>query len=417
MIHMLNPTETILTPEERLSWFHEARLGLFIHWGPYSVAGRGEWVMNRERISKQEYQNWFVSTWKAEAYDPIQWVELAKASGAGYVVLTARHHDGFCLWDTKTTDWNSVEMGPKQDLVASFVEAARKADLKVGLYMSAADWTHPDYPGAFHRDWPSEEDWESDEARKRFVRFYQEQTRELMTNYGTIDLLWWDGCFPGCLEGADTNRMVRELQPNILINERNGEGFDFRISEQIVRSKPGAWEASLTLNRNWGWHAGDAKWKTSDDVIMYLLDAAGEAGNLLINIGPRGDGSIPEKGVDILRDAGEWISRNRESISNSERHEFSWNNSCKITVKDQTVYLHFHSDPGSRFCWAELSNRVRSARLLSTGESIPFTQEGHRIWLDFPFEHLPDHPITTVALEVEGTPAPTSSRTTFWIPE
>ena len=373
--------------------------------------------MNRERMSKEEYLDRVVSKWDAENYDPARWATLARQAGAGYIVLTARHHDGFCLWNTGTTTWNSVELGPKRDLVEPFVKAARAEDLKVGLYMSAADWTHPDYPGAFHRDWPEEEDWKSEEARQRFVAFYREQTRELMTRYGTIDLLWWDGCFPAPLDGEETNRMVRDLQPNILINERNGAGFDFRISEQSVNQKPGAWEASLTLNDNWGWHAGDTKWKTTEDVLAYLLEAASGAGNLLINIGPKGDGTIPERGHEVLKQVGDWLSRNKESIANSERNEFSWNNSCKITVKGNRVYLHFHCDPGPRFCWAELSNKILSAHIVSTGEPVSFEQEDHRLWLNFPEGGLPERPITTIALEVEGTPTPTTPRTSFWIPE
>ena len=254
------------------AWFHEARYGLFIHWGAYSTAARGEWVMNRERIPLEEYTKKYVDPFTAANYDPRQWARVAKDAGMKYMVLTTRHHDGFALWDTKTRDFNAARLGPKRDLVRPFVEAARAEGLKTGSYYSVADWTHPDYPGPFFRDWPRE--FKDEVSRQRFIKYYRAQLEELFTQYGPIDILWYDGCIPGPLDGAETNARIKKLQPHVLINERNGEPFDFRCSEQSLKAKEGAWEACMTLNENWGWHAGDSNWKSASDMIRMLVTTA-----------------------------------------------------------------------------------------------------------------------------------------------
>ncbi len=401
-------------------WFNESRFGMFIHWGAYSVAARCEWVMNRELIGKEEYTQKYVDNWHAEKYDPSAWAELARESGMGYMVLTTRHHDGFALWDSKVNKWNAARLGPKRDLVAPYVDAARKAGLKVGLYYSPASWTHPDYPGPFCRDWPNDKEWKSEAARKRFVEYYRSELRELMTGYGKIDYLWFDGCIPGDLEGKETLKMVKKLQPGMLVNDRLGKPFDVQCSEQAIKpAEPGQnWEACLTLNGSWGYHAGDTRWKGPVDVVDMLLTCAQSAGNLLLNIGPKADGTVPEKSVKILREAGKWIVRHRECISNSERHPFSWGCTARpITAKGNRVYLHFINDPCGSFCWAEVKNKVLSAKLFNTGTPIDFRQNGGRLIIDKIPHPLQDSPATTIVLELDGKPEALTGQTTFWIPE
>jgi len=405
----------------KANWFNEARYGMFIHWGAYSVAGRGEWIMNRERIGKEEYTKKYVDNWHAEKYDPAAWAKLAKDSGMGYMVLTTRHHDGFALWDSKVNPWNAAKLGPKRDLVAPYVKAVRKAGLKVGLYYSPASWTHSDYPGPFFRDWPGEKDWKDAASKKRFIDYYRAELKELLTGYGKIDYLWFDGCIPENIDGDATLKMVKKLQPGILVNNRLGKPFDIKCSEQTINpaKEPGqAWEACLTLNANWGYHAGDSRWKGPVEVVEMLLTCAQSAGNLLINIGPKGDGGVPRKSVEILRDAGKWISRHRGCISNSERHPFSWNCTARpITAKGGKVYLHFLNDPCGEFCWGELKNKVLSAKLMKTGRKVSFRQEGDRLFLEKLPVPLPDSPATTVELEIKGRPEAVTGQTTFWIPE
>lgn len=403
----------------KMDWFHEARYGMFIHWGAYSVAGRGEWIMNREMISKEEYTEKYVNNWKAENYDPKQWADLAAEAGMKYMVLTSRHHDGFALWDTKATDFNAARLGPKKDLIAPYVEAVRGAGLKVGLYYSPAAWSHPDYPGPFFRDWPGAEDWASEEARQRFIEYYRTEVNELLRNYGAIDVLWYDGCVPQNLDGEETNTSLQQDFPDLVINERNGKPYDYECSEQAI--KPAAsgmpWEACMTLNGHWGYHAGDHDYKAPVDVITMLLTTAKSAGNLLLNVGPKPDGTIPVESIDILKESGQWVRRNRESITNSDRCELSWNNVSMMTCRGNTVYHHFRHHPGRTFCWAEVSNDVKRAWWLATGDEVTFRRDrqGRIIFEDLPLER-PDDPVATMAVELDGEPRPITARTTFWIP-
>jgi len=400
---------------EPLKWFHEARYGMIIHWGPYSVAGRGEWVMNRECIPHKDYAEKYARNFKAERYDPAAWAALAREAGMKYMVLTTRHHDGFCLWDTATSDYHAGRLGPGRDLVGPFVEAVRAAGLKVGLYYSVADWRHPDYPGAHERDWPTK--WPDPEAWRRFDAYYRSQLAELLTRYGKIDVLWYDGAIPAPPAGAEpVNPWVKSLQPQILINERNGEPFDFRCSEQSLNAKAGAWESCMTLNGNWGYHAGDRDWKSARQVIHMMLTAAKSAGNLLLNIGPRADGTIPDEAVQILRRAGDWLRRNGEFLPNSSRSPFSWNNSSTVTTRGNTVYIHLTHSPGQEYCLTDIANKVLSVRHVDGGKPVRFEQKGRRLFLrDLPCP-LPDPIATTLAVEVEGEPRTVAAQTTFWIP-
>ena len=400
------------------SWFNDARYGMFIHWGAYSAAGRGEWVANRERISKSDYTALCVDRFHAENYDPSAWAALAKESGMGYAVLTARHHDGFALWPTDAGDFHAGRLGPKRDLVGPFVEAFRRAGLNVGLYYSPADWFHPDYPGPYFRDWPGNNDWSSDEARLRFIAYYRAQLVELMTRYGKIDYLWYDGCIPDNLQCREVNEEILRLQPDIIINERNGEPSHVSICEQAIKAaKPGvAWEACMTLNDNWGYHAGDTNWKTARQVIQMLTDTASKAGNLLLNVGPRSDGTIPAESAKILREAGDWLRKNGESIYGSSRSPFTWSNWGRVTSKGSRIYLHIWNSTGPELCFAELKNKVRSVRILDIGESVAFEQTDERLVLRGLPVPLPDPIATTLVIEVEGESETLTPQTTFWIP-
>lgn len=398
------------------SWFNQARYGMFIHWGPYSVAGRGEWVANRERIPLQEYTEKYVQNFRAEKYDPAEWVELARQGEMKYLVLTARHHDGFALWDTKTSDFNARKIGPGRDLVRPYVEAVRAAGLKVGLYYSVADWFHPDYPGSYCRDWP--ERWPDENRRKRFIAYYHAQLEELMTQYGKIDLLWYDGCIPSPTDGETINSRIKELQPHILINERNGTPFDFHCCEQAIKPSPSGtdWEACMTLNTSWGYHSGDNAWKSSQDIIRLLTETAAGAGNLLINIGPKGDGTVPEESRQIILGAGEWLNRNGEFLCHSTRSPFTWNNWGRITTKENRIYLHVFNSTGSELCVTDIQNRILSARYLDGGQPIPFSESDGRLVLHNLATPLTDPTATTIVLEVEGHPTTSARQTNFWIP-
>jgi len=399
------------------NWFNKVRYGMFIHWGAYSVASRGEWIMNRELIPHEEYRRLYAENFHAEKFDPADWAAKAKRWGMGYTVLTTRHHDGFALWNSDVNPFNAAKLGPKRDLVAEYVRAVRNAGLKVGLYYSPANWSHPDYPGAFFRDWPGKNDWKDEAARRRFVEYSRAELRELLTRYGKIDYLWFDGCIPENIDGDETIQEIRNLQPDILINNRLGNPFDVKVCEQTINppKEIRLWEACMTLNSNWGYHAGDRRWKAPEDVIGLLLQCAKDGGNLLLNVGPKADGTIPQESIDILEEVGKWLAANRESVSESELHPFSWNCTARpITRKGNRIYLHFINAPGSEFCWGELKNKVKRAFWLDNGENVTFEQCGPRLFL----RNLTHRcPCRTLVLEVEGVPETNISQTTFWIPE
>jgi alpha-L-fucosidase len=393
---------------ESLKWFNEARYGLFIHWGMYSVPARGEWVMNRERIPKDEYLARYAAKFTAKNFNPAQWCEMAKKAGMKYIVLTARHHDGFCLWDTKTTSYSAMNYGPKKDLIKAYVAAARKAGLKVGFYYSVGDWTNPDYTTTFDRDWPSK--FKDDATWKRFANYYQSQVKELMSNYGKIDVLWWDGCvLGGNLPGENINETVLKMQPGILINDRNGGPFHYKTSEQKIVAGSGteAWEACFTLNENWGYNATDKSFKSPKDVLTKLITCAASGGNLLLNVGPKADGTIPQESLAILAKTGDWLRRNNAFLANSERNGFEkrFNNSVLVTTKGDKLYLHFlfpSTEPD--FCYAEIQNKVKRIYFLDGGKEVKFKQAGNRLFLFDIKKDMRDELINTVVVETEGKP-------------
>jgi len=257
----------------RLKWFREARFGMFIHWGLYAQLGRHEWVMNRERIPVEEYEK-LAATWKPRPNAPREWAMLAKRAGMRYMVMTTKHHEGFCLFDTKHTDYNAARRGPGRDLVAEYVEAARAEGLRVGFYYSLMDWHHPDGARCL----------KNEAARRRFVDYTHGLVRELCTNYGKIDILWYDVAWPLDAEGwesAKMNAMVRELQPDIIINNRSKLPEDFQTPEQhITPAEEGRmWESCMTMNDSWGYTPIDTNWKSAWRVVAMLRQAAAGGGN------------------------------------------------------------------------------------------------------------------------------------------
>ena len=328
-----------------------------------------------------------------------------------YVVLTTRHHDGFALWDTGTTDYNAAQIGPKRDLIEPYVEALREHGLKVGLYYSVADWSHPDCP-AFERDWPQE--WVREEARKRFVSYYHAQLQELMTQYGQIDLLWYDGCTPQPLDGDVINTKIKQWQPGILINARNGEPCDFAISEKSLKAKEGRWEVCFNVNDSWGYHQGAQMWKSFKEMLLMLLETAKNAGNLMLNLGPMACGTMPPQGVNSLKAVGQWLKANAELLPESTRSPFTLNNCSIVTTRGNCVYLHLHRDPGDEYCFADLANRVIIVTQLDNGKVLEFTQHADRLFITGYTRPDAQH-ITTLRVEVDGEPKTLKQQTSCWI--
>jgi alpha-L-fucosidase len=389
-----------LTPppnhDRRIQWWRDAKFGMFVHWGLYSVLGRHEWAMEVEGIPVSEYEQ-LAKQFKPKPNAARAWAALAKKAGMKYMVMTTKHHEGFCHFDTKLTDYCAPKQGPGRDLVKEYVEAARAEGLRVGFYYSLMDWHHPD--GARCAT--------DEAARRRFVDYIHGQIRELMTNYGKIDILWYDVNWPLDVKGWESqkmNDMVFQLQPDILVNDRNGLPGDFGTPEQEVRAEQRDWESCMTMNESWGYHRADDNWKTPKDVVRNLVTCSRDGGNYLLNIGPKPDGSIPEESVRILTAAGKWTSRYGETIYAMPRCDVKSSLFANFTRKDNTLYMHVHFWPGSTVALGGLTTKVKSAKLLPGGKDVPFKQEDFRVQFTGLPEKAPDDPVSVIAIECESEP-------------
>jgi alpha-L-fucosidase len=314
------------------------------------------------------------------------------------MVLTTKNHDGFCLWDTKTTKFNSLNAPCKRDIIAEYVESARAEGMKVGFYFSIFDWHHPD----------GERCMDDEAARRRMVDFTHEQIRELLTQYGKIDLLWYDGSRPNLgakgWESERMNKMVFELQPDIIVNNRNALQGDFGTPEQKIVAEERAWESCMTLNQSWGYHAGDDEWKTPKEILGNLALCVRDNGNYLVSIGPRTDGSVQTEAIESLSRIGEWMSRNGACVWGCERSKVTRHQYAGITRKGNTLYLHVHAWPGSEVRIGAMVTKARSASFLATGKEIKFDQNADRIRFYHLPKKAPDSPVTVIAVEFDSEP-------------
>lgn len=400
------------TRAQRMAWWHQATFGMFIHWGLYSVIGQHEWALEVEGVPILQYEK-LAKNFKPRPHAARDWARLAKRAGQKYMVMTTKHHEGFCHWDTKLTDYCAPRQGPGRDLVREFVDAAREEGLRVGFYYSLMDWHHPD--GAKCK---------ADEAaRCRFVDYTHGLIRELMSNYGKIDVLWYDVDWPLTPEEWESekmNQMVFDLQPEIIVNNRNGLEGDFSTPEQEVRAAQSgrAWESCMTLNDSWGFNRYDDAWKAPKTIVANLANCARGGGNYLLNIGPEPDGSIPPESVTCLEAVGKWLETNGKAIYGCDRSEFSWNVNANYTRHGNTLYVHQQYWPGHTPAadWLEyyqpqsviaiggLKPNVRSARLLKTGQKVEFSQDEFSFRLTgLPLE-APDQPATVIEIECDGEP-------------
>ena len=365
--------------EERMKWFHQARFGMFIHFGLYALHGRGEWVMFNERIPAQEYAK---LAWKfnPRKFDASAWANLAVQAGMKYMVLTTRHHDGFCLFDSKASDFTAPKTAAGRDLVAEYAAACRKAGLKVGFYYSLLDWRFPGYfePGRYV------------ESRDAMIAQFHQQVRELMSNYGKIDVLWYDGGWvahgqAGITDQAtfwrskEVNDMARQLQPHILINNRSGIEEDLDTPEQhVTASKPGrGWESCMTIGDScgWGYVRNSPNMKTVPQLLQHLVTAAAGEGNYLLNCGPQPDGAIRKEEAVRLRAMGKWVKVNGEAIYGSQRCELHGGMIGRWTRKDNVGYFHIFRWPGQEAVAPLVATKALWAKLLSTGGNVKVRQE------------------------------------------
>ena len=400
------------TRAQRMAWWHEAKFGMFIHWGLYSVIGQHEWALEVEGVPIPQYEL-LAKHFTPKPNAARDWARLAKRAGQKYMVMTTKHHEGFCHWDTKLTDYCAPQQGPGRDLVREFVDAARAEGLRVGFYYSLMDWHHPD--GARCKT--------DEEARRRFVEYTHGLIRELMTNYGKIDILWYDVDWPLTPEQWESermNQMVFDLQPDIIVNNRNGLEGDFSTPEQHIQAAEAgrAWESCMTLNDSWGFNRFDDAWKTPKTIVANLANCARGGGNYLLNIGPEPDGSVPPESVAVLQSVGQWLDTNGKAIYGTDRGNFGWNTNANYTRRGNTLYIHQQFWPGHTPAadWLSfyqtqaviaiggLKPNVISVRILKTGEKVDFIQDEFSLRVTGLPLTAPDQPATVLEVVCDGEP-------------
>ena len=399
--------------EKRLEWFRDARLGIFIHWGVYAVDGIDEsWSFFNGYVSYEDYMKQ-LDGFTATRYDPKAWAELIKKSGARYAVLTTKHHDGVALWDTRQNDLSVVEKTPAgRDLVAPFVKALRKKDLRVGLYYSHLDWSHPDYP--IHTR--TQRRYDADPRRwERFLAFREGQLRELTQQFKP-DLLWFDGDWENKKEAWRSGALRDSLlawHPEVILNSRiNGYG-DYATPEQGLPIEPpaGAWELCMTMNDSWGFQDNDHNYKSPYQLVRIFADVLAGGGNLLLGIGPQADGSIPAVQENTLKELGRWTHKHAEAVFGTRAgipagHFYG---PTTLSKDRQTLYLFVPHRPSGPVVVKGLKNGINRIRIVGNGTKIKPQIMGKQYWSEVPgilYIDVPegeaDELMTVIAIQLKG---------------
>jgi alpha-L-fucosidase len=399
--------------EKKMAWFEDAKLGIFIHWGIYAVNGIDEsWSFHNGYISYEDYLKQ-LDGFTAENYDPEYWAKLIKESGAKYTVITSKHHDGVALWDTKQSDLNVVDKTPAgRDLIKPFAEAVRKEGLKLGLYYSLLDWSHPDYPN-FTRD---SSRYKSDSLRwNKFVQFNFAQIKEI--SEFNPDLYWFDGDWEQSAEkwrAKEIREMILSKNPNAIINSRLQGYGDYATPEQgvpIDKPKERYWELCLTMNDNWGYQQNDKNYKTPNQIIRIFTDCISKGGNLLLDIGPKADGTIPDEQVNILKELGRWTKKHAKAIYGTRAGiDCKYFNGYSTLSKDgKTLFLFIDNNPTGPILVKGLINKVNRIWVVGNGTKLSHKVIGKVSWskkpgllyIDLPDDVL-DKNVTVIALQLDG---------------
>jgi len=393
--------------EKRVKWFRDAGLGLFIHWGLYSLLGHGEWAQWREDIHPLEYAK-LADKFNPRKFNAKTWAKLARDMGARYVVLTTRHHDGFSLWDSYVSEYTSMKTAAKRDFVAEYVNAMRNEGLKVGLYYSLMDWSWPVFNMKHAEKDPLA--WQKFAEKgpaydpkgwKVFVKYVHEQVRELMSNYGKIDLLFYDGGWNQTAaqwQSRKLNSMVRSLQPQILINDRAVTREDYTTPENEIplhlEPRKAPWEVCYCVNDTWGHIPSDKNYKTARQCIHSLLRVRSAGGNLILNAEPKGNGAMTVQFTKIMQHLGQWIKKNGESIYNCRLAAmadhatgfFSQPGLVTANPAKNRAYYHILRWLGGNEHCVKIDAQITSAKFLHDGRKLNFSRKGRMIC----FHDLPD---------------------------
>ena len=398
--------KTATKPDPRAKtaeWFQDARFGMFIHWGLYSMPARHEWIRNIEQMTDERYQVYF-DLFNPDLFQPREWAKKAREAGMKYFVITTKHHEGFCLWDSKYTDYKAPNTPAGRDLLREVVDAFRAEGLRVGFYYSLIDWHHPDFVTdnriGPYRNLPPEEMAKRNKGRDmhRYAQYMRNQVTELLTNYGQIDIMWFDFSYPGtdATTGKGHNEwesekllaLVHKLQPQALVDNRLDippDRFTIVTPEQYTPAAPivddeghtALWEGCQTFSGSWGYHRDEMTWKSSEMCVQMLVDHVARGGNLLMNVGPTSRGFFDDRAVSRLEAYAKWMSRNSRSIYGCGVAPFPQADGCRYTYNPKTkrLYVHIYSWPFQRLYLPGLSGKIRYAQLLEDGSEITFTED------------------------------------------
>ena len=423
--------------DTRLDWWREARFGLFIHWGLYATlegeyagnTNHAEWIRTTAQIPVEEYDK-LLNDFNPVKFDADEWCRMAKDAGMKYIVITSKHHDGFALFDSEVSDFDVMSTPFKRDIMAELADAAARHGLKMCWYHSIMDWHHPDYLP--RRGWEAGDRPATGANFNDFREYLHNQVAELLTNYGPIGVMWFDGEWEATWDREMGNELYKHclsLQPNTIVNNRvskgrggmagmtTGLGFagDFGTPEQEVPDTgfPGVdWESCITMNRHWGWNRADTQWKSNSDLIQMLIDIASKGGNLLLNIGPKPDGTFPDNAIERLAAIGDWMDVNGEAIYGTDASPFTDLSWGRCTMRESadgsttTLYLHVFDWPEDQVLVVPgLGNEPLNSHILGSEHSVTITRQAG---VGDTFLLLPGSPVhdasTTIALEIRGTP-------------
>ncbi|MCF7918829.1 MAG: alpha-L-fucosidase [Candidatus Cloacimonetes bacterium] len=406
-------TREIISGNSKMQWWQEARFGMFIHWGIYALAARHEWVKNYEKMTDADYSRYF-EHFEPDLFEPRQWAQTARKAGMKYFVITTKHHDGFCLWDTKYTDYKSVNTPAGKDLIAEVVTAFRAEGIKVGFYYSLLDWHHPHF--TIDRNHPQLEMPELDAVNQQrdmkiYAEYMRNQVTELLSNYGKIDYMFFDYSYPEGKDGKGHKdwesekllQLVRELQPEIIINDRldlmtNVGGWDFITPEQYkpakwpeINGKRVFWETCQTFSGSWGYYRDETSWKSIRQLLILLIETVSKGGNLLLNVGPTARGNFDQRAVDRLNLMGKWLGLHKRAIYGCTQapEDLSCPENCLLTFKAETnrLYIHILEWPLEKLILPNYRGKVAYAQLLHDASEIRFAQP--RVWSVVPENFTP----------------------------
>lgn len=394
------PKETEAQKTQRMKWWTDARFGMFIHWGLYALPARHEWVKNRERITSEQYQKYF-ETFNPDLYNPKEWARMAKEAGMKYVVLTAKHHEGFCLFDSKYTDYKSTNTPFGRDIIKEYVEAFRAEGLKVGFYYSLIDWHHPDY--IIDSNHPQRQDSDTAYARlnkgrdmNKYREYMKNQVRELLTNYGEISIIWFDFSFPGKngkghddWDSENLLKLARSLQPGIIVDDRLDlkdveGGWDFTTPEQVkvtkwpeVNGKRVPWETCQTFSGSWGYYRDETSWKSPAQLIELLTESISKGGNLLLNVGPTARGVFDYRAQERLKAMGDWMRYNNRSVYNCTEAPagFTAPANTLLTYNPSTkrLYIQLLVYPMGRLTLTNSADKVKYVQFLHDASEVRYS--------------------------------------------